>query len=249
MSIQFESDGTIKFPNIKRIFLPDEGKEICDADLSGADIMVVAADSQCKWLLDFFSKPQPKKVYAHIASEFFQRDISDKSSEYKLYKGVFHGVNYLMGVDKLAIVAGIPINLARNLKEFYFRLNPEINLWHQKLETDVRKKGYVTNKFGRKLEFLKLDNPNLMNEVCASIPQSTIGDVINKAWVKIKKIHPNIDVLMQTHDSLTMQYDINKAPFYREEIKKLMVVDIPYNPILRIPSDIKYSKLSYGDCK
>lgn len=89
--VTYSKDGKILLPNIKKLFIPDIGMEMCDADLSGADIQVVASDSNCKWLQDFFSKPQEKKVYAHIASEFLQRDVSDTSSEYKTFKGIFHG--------------------------------------------------------------------------------------------------------------------------------------------------------------
>lgn len=248
--IKYSPEGKLLLPNIKKIFIPDEGYEIADADLSGADIQVVAADSDCKWLLDYFSGPAKKKVYAQIASEFFQRDISDKSSEYKTYKGIFHGLNYKMGIKKLALLAGISEKLAEQLMEFYFQLNPEILRWHSRLEKDVKTKGYVRNKFGRRMEFwFRKDNPTVMNEICAAIPQSTIGDVINRAWVQIVNAMPHLDVLMQTHDSLTMQYPVELAEEYRSSILRNMLVPIPYDPPLYIDSDIKVSRLSYGDCE
>jgi DNA polymerase-1 len=248
--IKYSPEGKLLLPNIKKIFIPDEGYEIADADLSGADIQVVAADSECKWLLDYFSGPNKKKVYAHIASEFFQRDISDKSSEYKTYKGIFHGLNYMMGIRKLALLAGISEKLAEQLMEFYFHLNPEIRIWHSRLEHDVKNIGYVRNRFGRRMEFwFRKDNPTVMNEVCSAIPQSTIGDVINRAWVRIVKELPYIDVLMQTHDSLTMQYPIERAAEAHSAILDKMLIGIPYNPVLYIDSDIKVSRISYGDCE
>lgn len=383
--ISTNAEGNILLPNIKKIFIPDPGNEICDADLSGADIMVVAADSGCKWLLDFFSKPQDKKVYAYIASEFFQRDISDKSSEYKMYKSIFHGcitgdhevltpngwirideynelcelmvwnpldgdaffeipigmnrdfvskdeplihikgksfdqlttidhkflcrykgkdmitqaqflpesarlpytgrynskvyishngtnvycpktstgffivrrnghmmitgnTNYLMGTEKLATTAGISYNLAKNLQEFYFNLNPEIPKWHKHIEKEIKSRGYLTNIFGRRMWFLDRNNPNLMNEAAAAIPQSTIGDVINRAWIVLKKLLPALHVSLQTHDSLTMQYSIGLGEEYRAKILEGMKVPLPYTPELIIPADIKWSRISYGDC-
>lgn len=249
-SITYSSDGKINLPNIKKLFIPDEGYEIADADLSGADIQVVAADSNCKWLLDYFSKPQAKKVYAQVASEYLQRDISDKSDEYKLYKGVFHGSNYLMGVDKLAKMSGLTLEQAKGLQDFYFRLNPEIRLWHKRIEHDVRTKGYVQNKFGRRMEFwITRNNPTVMNEVAAAIPQSTIGDLINRAWVNVVRNLPNLQVLMQTHDSLTMQYPQSEAEYHRKRILELMLIPVPYKIPLYIESDIKVSSISYGDTK
>jgi hypothetical protein len=100
------------------------------------------------------------------------------------------------------------------------------------------------------MEFwFRKDNPTVMNEVCSAIPQSTIGDVINRAWVRIVKELPYIDVLMQTHDSLTMQYPIERAAEAHSAILDKMLIGIPYNPVLYIDSDIKVSRISYGDCE
>lgn len=249
--IKFSTEGKLLLPNIKRIFVPDEGYELADADLSGADIQVVAADSECKWLLDYFSKPQVKKVYAYIASEFFQRDISDKSDEYKTFKGVFHGLNYKLGIKKLALMAGISEELAKKLMDFYFMLNPEIPKWHDRLVNDVKTKGYTRNAFGRRMEFwFRRDAPTVINEVCASIPQSTIGDVVNRAWGHIVKTLPGISrSAMQVHDSLVLQYPIEYAEDYRVRIPELMKIAIPYNPPLYIDADIKVSRTSYGECE
>lgn len=248
--ITYTTEGKILLPNIKKLIIPDEGYEIADIDLSGADIQVVAADSGCRWLLDFFSKPQDKKVYAYIASEFFQKDISDKSDEYKTYKGIFHGTNYIMGIPKLAMMAKISEKLARELQDFYFHLCPEIRKWHKRLEADVRTYGYVKNKFGRRMEFtLSRNNPTVMNEVAAAIPQSTIGDVVNRAWVNIVENMDYVDILMQTHDSLVPQYPIEKVEVARKELIQRMLIGIPYDPILYIDSDIKVSQVSLGDCK
>jgi len=249
--ITYSPEGKILLPNIKKIFIPDVGYEIADADLSGADIQVVAADSDCKWLLNYFSNPLGcGKVYAYIASEFLQREITPYDEEYKVFKGVFHGTNYLMGVAKLAKMAGISYELAKELQDFYFYLNPELRIWHKRLENDVKTKGFVRNKFGRRMEFwITKNNPTVMNEVAAAIPQSTIGDVINRAWVKVVRDLPELQVLMQTHDSLTMQYPLEVAEVYRKRILELMLIPIPYDPILYIESDIKVSSVSYGDCK
>lgn len=550
-------EGSIVLPNVKKVFLPDEGKEICDADLSGADIMIVAADCECKWLLDFFANPKGK-VYKYIASEFFQREITD--GEYKTYKGIFHGcvtgdhqvltrngwvdidkfdeskelavwnpdnsaihfetpksfnrdyveasedlfmikgasfdflgtqdhkfpymlssgkvakaearylnntaripysgkyvggsnnidpdyarliaafqadgtitwkdgeecsvawkfrrdrkidrlqelliacdipyqvshydndfgtidtrisvnlgyfetkhkytgdylltwnkealeawllegikwdghtrkangvrqsisttnldtatwyqtiahicgygsklcrkerdetrktlyevslnnrncynsgsgvrglvkhngtkvycpqtstgyflckrgdhiyvsgnTNYGMGTDKLAVTAGISFDLAKQLQEFYFRLNPEVKLWQERIARDVAVKGYITNIFGRRGWFLNKNDVTLMNKAYAFIPQSSIADVVNRGLVNITTAYPEIDVLMQVHDSIVTQYPIEKADIYRPAIKQAMEIDIPYKNVLIIPADFKVSTVSYGD--
>jgi DNA polymerase I-like protein with 3'-5' exonuclease and polymerase domains len=239
-------EGTIKLPNIKKIFIPDAGKEIADADYSGADIMVVAADSGCRWLLDFFANPKGK-VYKYIASEFFQREITDK--EYKMFKGVFHGSNYLMGVDKLASMAGISYTQAKKLQDFYFYLNPEIRKWQENIAKEVAEKGYLTTVFGRKRWFLNKQDPMLMNKATAFKPSATIADLVNHGWVSLSEKLPYVDTLMQTHDSLTCQYDIGKAEEARKGIVEAMQIPLKYPAAtLIIPAELAYSLTSYGDC-
>lgn len=242
-----ERDGAIKLPNIKKIFLPDKGMEIADCDYSGADIMVVSAEAECTWLIDYFANPRGcGKVYAYVASEFFQREVSPKSKEYKVYKGVFHGSNYGMGVKKLAMMAGIPIKQARELQDFYFRLNPEIPKWQKRVEEEIRSKGYIENIFGRRGWFINSNDPMLLNKALAFTPQSTIGDIVNRALVNTEKF-PEIIPLLQVHDSLVVEYPAEKAVHYRKAILSCMDVPLPYDPILIIPSDIQVSCKSYGE--
>jgi DNA polymerase-1 len=247
---ELSEEGSLRLPNVKKIFIPDEGKEIGDLDYSGADIMIVAATSECKWLLDYFSKPRDKKVYAYIASEFFQRDISDKSNEYKKFKGIFHGLNYLMGIDKLALLSGVEYNLAKQLRDFYFSLNPEILLWHERVGRDISSKGYVSNAFGRRAWFLNRNDKTLMNKAVAFEPQAGIADLVNLAWIiMLETFKGEVEILLQVHDSLVVQYPIEKAEYYRTACKEAMEIALPYKQPLIIPADIKVSTISYGDCK
>lgn len=246
--VSYSKEGNLILPNIKKIFLPDEGMELLDGDLSGADAMVVAADSECKWLLDFFNSPKGK-LYAYIASEHLQREVTSDSPEYKSYKAVCHGSNYGLGLDKLCTMLGISYTSAKSLQDFYFSLCKEIPKWHEKIRSEVNKKGFITNIFGRRGWFIDKKDPTLLNKAYAFIPQATVSDVINRGWVNIKRTLPEVDVLLQVHDSLVVQYPMEKAEFYRRKIKECMEIPLPYDPVLIIPSDFKVSTLSYGDVK
>ena len=191
-----------------------------------------------------------KVVYAYLASEYLQREILPTSEEYKIFKATYHSTNYLVGIIKIMQMTGLSFKQAEGIRNHYFMLCPEIPKWQQRLEQDVKEKGYVENKFGRRMEFtISRNNPTVMNEVAAAIPQSTIGDVVNRAWVKIRKTLPDVDVIMQVHDSLVVQYARVKAEKYRKKLLELMLIPIPYDPVLYIASDIKVSTISYGDTK
>jgi DNA polymerase I-like protein with 3'-5' exonuclease and polymerase domains len=256
--VTLSPEGKILLPNIKRLVLPDEGYEIADVDLSGADIQVVAADAQCKWLLDYFANPLGcGKVYAYIASLYLQREVDPKGDEYKIFKANYHSSNYGVGFKKIMSMTGLSEKQSKGIIDHYFGLCPEILKWQERQVHDVKTKGYTRNAFGRRMEFwITKNNPTVLNEIYASIPQSTIGDVINRAWVKIRKelyyerenkAIDGVHILMQTHDSLTLQYPYEIAEMCRKRIPELTVVPIPYNPPLLIGADIKVSRVSYGD--
>ena len=65
--------------------------------------------------------------------------------------------------------------------------------------------------------------------------------------VNIDENYPHIDILMQVHDSLVTQYDAKNAEQSRSNIINCMEFDLPYDPPLRIPADLKVSTVSYGD--
>ncbi len=243
--LEYASDGKLRLPNIKKMFIPDPGKEIADADYSGADIMIVAADSNCKWLLDFFANPKGK-VYKYIASEYFQREITDK--EYKMFKGVFHGSNYLMGVTTLADMAGISYMQAKELQDFYFGLCPEIPKWQDDVRKTIAKQGYLTTIFGRRRWFLDRNDHMLANKAAAFKPSATIADLVNRGWVNIVEKHPEIDILLQTHDSLTCQYDISICEESRKAIIGCMEIPLKFPATtITIPADLQVSRKSYGE--
>jgi DNA polymerase I-like protein with 3'-5' exonuclease and polymerase domains len=246
--VTYTQEGAIALPNIKSIFLCDPGYEIMDCDLGGADAQIVAAESECKWLIEFFANPKGK-LYAYIASQHLQREITSDSPEYKIYKSVCHGTNYKLGIDKLSKMLGISLDNAKALQAFYFSLCPEIPKWHAHLATTIARRGYLENKFGRRGWFLDKNDPNLLNKACAFLPQSTVADVINRAWIRIASTLPDIQVLMQVHDSLVLQYPLQKAAEYRRIIPELMRIPIPYKPVLVIPSDSKISDTSYGEMR
>lgn len=242
---ELEVEGSIALPNVKKIFLPDEGKELADADYSGADAMIVAWDSECKWLIDFF-ETKNEKLYAYIASMHLQREITSNSPEYKSYKAVMHGTNYGLGLDKLTNMLRIPYESAKELQEFYFNLCPEIKTWHNRIKTDISKKGYIENIFGRRGWFIDKNDPTLYNKAYAFIPQSSIADLMNHAMVNIAA-NPNIEILLQVHDSAVVQYPIEIAEQCRKDLKDAMEFYLPYEHPLKIPADMKVSRISYGD--
>ncbi|RLA60500.1 MAG: hypothetical protein DRQ89_12735, partial [Epsilonproteobacteria bacterium] len=157
--------------------------------------------------------------------------------------------NYGMGVNRLAQMSGLSITLAKQLQDYYFQLNYEVKQWQDRVILEIQTKGYITNIFGRRGWYLNKNDPMLKNKALSFIPQSTIADLVNHAMAKIAKELPEVTISLQVHDSLVVQYPKEKAEHYRKEIVRCMELDIPYEPILKIPADIQVSARSYGDVR
>ena len=81
-------------PNIRELFIPDLGKMIWDIDLDSADLRIVTWESDCQWMKAQFKAG--KKPYVEIMKEYYQDDSKSKNSpEYKIFKSLCHGTNYL----------------------------------------------------------------------------------------------------------------------------------------------------------
>jgi DNA polymerase I-like protein with 3'-5' exonuclease and polymerase domains len=240
-------EGITSLPNCKDFFIPDIGYKFFNVDYSGADAMVVAWDSDCKWLQNFFLTSN-EKLYIYIASHFLGEQIDQSSKWYKIFKMWCHGTNYGMMEEKAAQQARIDSKLSKQLRQWYFKLCPEIPDWHKRISSDVKNKGYIENIFGARGWFLNKDCPTLLNQAIAWIPQSTIAILVNKGWVNIYKNEKNIHILMQVHDALAGQFLITDKTAETRIIKH-MSIELPYKKPLTIPVDISTSLLSYGDCK
>ena len=241
-----EVEGITKLPNCKSIFIPDEGYTFFNADYSGADAMVVAADSNCEYLLNFFATSS-EKLYIHLAREYLQKEVTSSDPFYKKMKQFVHLTNYGGMEAKAAASSGLDISVAKGLRLWYFKLCPEIPAWHKRIADEVRTRGYIENVFGARGYFINKDCPTLLNQAYSYIPQSTIAVLVNKGLVNIDKKEKDIQVMLQVHDALAGQFPTSDttAP---ARIVQHMSIELPYPCKMVIPADITTSVVSYGEC-
>jgi DNA polymerase-1 len=261
-----EEESITKLPNCKEIFLPDEGTVFWNADYSGADAMVVAWDSNCEFLINFFSTSK-EKLYIYVVREYLQQEITSEHPFYKKAKQFIHLTNYGGMEAKAAASSGLDIVTARNLRNWYFSKCPEILEWHKRIASEVNSRGYIENIFGARFYLLDKNCPTLLNQAYALIPQSTIAILINKGIVNIyknetdlvfgkaKNNNPDrnsIIPLLQVHDAASGIFK-DKGDKENDETMKRIVkhleIELPYQRPLIIPADGSWSRQSYGHCK
>lgn len=241
-----EDDG---LPNVKTMFIPDEGMEFFDIDLSSADLRIVvweADEPEMKAMLKAGLDP-----YTEIAKEFYHDpSITKKDPRRQLFKSFAHGTNYLGTAKGLAERLGLGVHEAESTQKWYFGRFKRIKAWQLDLIDQVTKRKMVENRFGYRTYFFDRIEGTIFNQAAAWIPQSSVACIINRAYEIIDREMPDlVQVLMQVHDSLAGQYPIHRRDEAKARILKAAEIPIPYDDPLVIPVGIKTSMASWGDCK
>jgi DNA polymerase I-like protein with 3'-5' exonuclease and polymerase domains len=155
-----------------------------------------------------------------------------------------HGTDYGGSPRTMAINCGILVKDAERMQARWFEAHPGIRSWQLHTEAQLHSKHYVENRYGyRRFFFERIEG--LLPEALAWIPQSTVAITINKIWQNIYNLLPEVQVLLQVHDSLAGQFP---ATFNQQRLIDTARVEIPYADPLVIPVGLKTSPISWGDC-
>lgn len=245
---------TRKLPNIRRCFLPDKGKLLCDCDLSGADARIVAWEAKDEDLKAAFNKGLD--VHDYNGRQMYgdsydpKRPGKIKATARDELKSAVHGTNYGASPRTLAITFGWTIREAEQFQHRWFSKHPGIRDWHRRVERDLQTKRSVGNKFGNRIIYF--DRPdNLLPKGLAWIPQSTVAGICARAAIKLSKELPWVEVLLQVHDSIIFQVSSSLAtPERFSEIRRALEIPVPYEPDpCIIPWGLATSPRSWGEVK
>ncbi len=243
-------------PNVRKLFIPDTGYMIFDADLSGADAQVVAWEADDADLKKAFRSGV--KIHAKNAEDMFGDDWRNAPGDPKnkgtpkgkMYDGLkrgVHGTNYGARPRTLAINIGWTVAFAESFQIRWFGLHPNIREWQlrtdRQLQLPERK---VSNVFGYHRRFF--DRPHeAYTEALAWVPQSTIAEVCFRGALQLRRRMPWVEILLQVHDSVVFQ-----VPFHRadevEQLQDALTVLCPYPDPLTIAWKLTRSEKSWGDC-
>lgn len=250
---------TISLPNIKKAFIPDPGYIIGDADLKQADAQVVAWEANDDKLKYIFRN----KLDLHLANaesifnlgidldnlhnpELVERYKNDFKHQRDMAKRGVHLTNYLGQVPTCAKALGITRAEAERFQSRWFNEHPGIKDWHVRIEDSLMSYRHVENAYGyRRTYFDRIEQ--CISEAVAWIPQSTVALIIAKAMISLGGSSV-VQLLMQVHDSLISQFPKYAQEYALRSIRSAMEIVVPYEDPLIIPSDIKISEVSWGDC-
>lgn len=203
----------------QKMFIADEGYEFNYFDLAQAEARVVGLRAVIpQWISDFerarleggfdahrsLAATMYKIPYDDVPTEDWEADEITPTIRYKA-KRCRHGLNYTMGPGELAEQINVDWNEAEYLHNLYHRTNPELNRWWEWTYEKVKKERRLYNAYGRRWITLQRVEPDILGNIVAFYPQSTIGDKVSECiylcesdpeWPKDARIMLNI------HDAL-----------------------------------------------
>jgi len=240
-------DAGLTLPNVRKLFIPDEGNTFFDIDLDSADLRIVAYESDCKWLKEQLNLG--RKPYVEVAKEYYHDpSITKNHKSYPVFKALCHGTHYLGTPSGLAPRIGLLVHEVERIQKWYYGLCPEIKVWQDRIKKEVEGRRYITNVLGYRRYFFDKIEGTVFNQAVAWIPQSTVACVINRGYVNIFNNLKEAEILLQVHDSLAGQYPSHLG-WVKDRIIEESRITLPYSDPLVIPVGIKTSTRSWGDCK
>lgn len=227
---------------IRDIYIPDEGKVLVKGDLSQAEARVVAWLAEEPLLKKAFK--EGKSIHKFVCSLIFgipEDEVSKESEEYQLSKNMVHASNYDVSPRTFALHVGIQEKRAKEIMSSVDRTFPNIRgVFHAEIQNQLRTSRTLTNPFGRRRTFLNRWGGDLFREAYAFIPQSTVGDVINRGAVRLRQCLPEgAEILLQVHDELVIQcypQDMDEViMLFKREVEQPILIKGDH---LTIPLDI-----------
>ena len=240
----------VVFPNIRKLFVPDTGYLIIEADLSGADAQVVAWETGEERWKDLLKSGI--KLHSVVAKELYG---TDEQPHYDMCKRRIHATNYGGGEKTLhQTLLGLygpehtSMQIEIDFQEYWFDTYPGVKDWHERIEKSLKKNYGVTNQFGNRIIFQdRIDT--VFNQALAWVPQSTVALVCVRGALAIKRNFSFVEILMQVHDSVIFQIPKSERHHLKEIKNVLNSITIPYDDPLRIPWSFDVSDKSWGDAE
>ena len=135
--------------------------------------------------------------------------------------------NYSAGPGVLATKLNISTNEAKVLLGKFAAGCPMLSLWHGTVREELRRTRMLTNLLGRKHKFLDRWGDSLFRSAYSYIPQSTVGDLLNRALVDYYHKYAHEDeIALQLHDAIYVIVPDDLIERAKERLRECMTIPL-----------------------
>ena len=199
---------------IRKVFIPEEGYTLLDADYSQIELRVLAHMSGDGNLIQAYREAQD--IHRLTASQVFHIPFDEVTPlQRRNAKAVNFGIVYGISSFGLSQDLSITRKEAQEYIQKYFETYPKIKEFLDGCVAGAKETGYVTTLFGRRRPVPELKSSNFMQRsfgerVAMNAPiQGTAADIIKLAMVhvdqRLKQEGLKSRLLLQVHDELLVE--------------------------------------------
>ncbi|MGI6031301.1 MAG: DNA polymerase I [Eubacteriales bacterium] len=211
---------------VRKVFVPEEGCVLLDADYSQIELRVLAHIAQDETMIDAFARGVD--IHALTASTAFGVPLQEVTPQMRSSaKAVNFGIVYGIGDFSLAEDLHISRKEAKHYIDSYLSTYHGVREYMQQVVEQAKQDGYVTTLFGRRryIPELQSKNHNIreFGKRCAmNTPiQGTAADIIKIAMVEVyrelKARGLRSYLVLQVHDELIINT-------WREELEEVQAI-------------------------
>jgi DNA polymerase-1 len=204
---------------IRKAFIPDDGRLFFSADYSQIELRIMAHLSEDQNMINAFLSDQD--IHTATAAKIYKIDINEVKPEMRRKaKTANFGIIYGISVFGLADKMNVERKEAKELIENYFETYPQVKKYMNKSIETARERGYVETVFHRKRYLSDINSRNAVvrgyaerNAINAPI-QGSAADIIKAAMAHIyerfKKENITAKMILQVHDELNFSVPIEE---------------------------------------
>src|SRR5574343_1877477 len=223
----------------RKIYTVPEGYKFLEADYVQAEAVVVAYlinDRRAKEIFkNRFNASMTEKskfdIHRYTASMMFGVPQDEVTKEQRrIGKTLRHAGNYDSGPAAISATIGCKQSEAKVLKEMFHKSCPQLRMWYQQIQNQLRETRTLTNIFGRKHRFLDRWGDSMFRSAYSFIPQSSVGDLLNQSLIRLyEQYGQEIHIVLQLHDAIYVIVKEDKVEWCKEKMRECMVRTVEVN--------------------
>ena len=232
---------------LRKLFIPREGNVFIDADYSQIELRLLAHFSGCKELIQAYN--EGRDIHAVTASQVFGVPLELVTPKMRSEaKAVNFGIIYGISDFGLSRNLNIPLKVAREYIENYFKSYSAVHEYMQSNVEFARQNGFVSTLTGRKRYIREINSSNYNmrqfgERAAMNMPlQGSSADIIKIAMINVVKALKNeglkAKLILQVHDELVLDCPEEEAQSAAGLLKREMENAVKLNVPLKVDVNI-----------
>lgn len=246
---------------IRNGFIAEKGKKLISFDYSQIELRIAALLSEDKKMNQIFN--ERKDIHTGVASFVFNVPLEKVDSEMRRRAKIINfGIIYGMGINALRKNLGSTREEAQKFYDNYFNQFSGVRNYLENIKKFAKEKGYTLTLFNRKRRFVNLNSRipflrSMAERTATNAPiQGSAADIIKLAIryadedLRKANLAEKVNLILQIHDELVYEVEIEKEKEATEIIKKAMEEVLVRSSLVlkkNIPLEVNYgSGLNLG---